>query len=83
MARLICLCNRITTNRIENFLKKFPQAELSDVMQSTAASTSCGRCRRELESFVRQIKGKHENKSKDSQLTIPFDYSFTIKKGPH
>jgi len=39
MSRLICLCNRITTNRIENFLKKFPQAELSDVMQSTAAST--------------------------------------------
>ncbi|WP_158275624.1 (2Fe-2S)-binding protein [Marinilabilia rubra] len=75
MSRIICLCNRVGGNDVEKVLSKHPQASIKDVMNLTAASTSCGRCRSELEAFIEEIKSKQPATAPSSQLTIPFDFS--------
>jgi bacterioferritin-associated ferredoxin len=72
MSRLICLCNKVSNKDVSRVLSKYPQAGLQDIINLTAASTSCGRCRIELEHIVKQIK--ENNKSAPSgQLSIPSD----------
>jgi len=75
MSKIICLCNRVSDKDVEKILFKYPHASLQDVMIQTAASTSCGRCRNELETFVEQLKNKQPTPVPSPQLTIPFDFS--------
>ncbi len=74
MTRLICLCNKVSENDVRKLFKKAPLATLSDVVQATGASASCGRCKGELiallEGYKKQSAG---NPDQNPQLTIPFD----------
>lgn len=74
MSRIICLCNKVSQKKIETLIKKSPAASISDVINATAASTSCGRCRSELESVVLFCKKEHSPGNKfGTQLFIPFN----------
>lgn len=75
MSKMICLCNRVNAKDVEKVFTKHPQANLRDVINLTAAATSCGRCRTELEAFVEQVKSKQSTPASCPQLTIPFNFS--------
>ncbi len=72
---MICLCNKVADDQIVKLLNKSPLASVSDIARVTHASTSCGRCRRELELLVGEFKkGQLDNNSSIAhQLEIPFD----------
>jgi nitrite reductase (NADH) large subunit len=56
--KLVCICNGVTETEIVNILKK-GAVKLDDVRKFTLASTSCGRCKPEVEALVeRYLKNK-------------------------
>ncbi|WP_462319038.1 (2Fe-2S)-binding protein [Marinilabilia sp.] len=69
------MCNRVSARDVEKVFSKHPQATLQDVKRITSASASCGRCRSELEAFVKKIRSKQPDAPPSPQLTIPFDFS--------
>lgn len=50
--KLICICNQVSTKEIDRILKKNPLYGFDEVKLATGASTSCGRCRNELEAYI-------------------------------
>ena len=74
MSKIICLCNRVDSRDVEKIFSKHPHATLQDVTNLTGASTSCGRCRNELRTFVEKIKSEQPPLTPSSQLTIPFNF---------
>ncbi|WP_291861862.1 bacterioferritin-associated ferredoxin [Marinilabilia sp.] len=75
MSKIICICNRVTEEEIAKIVSKHPIALLQDVIIKTAASTSCGRCRSELESVFETQKQKYLTDEARGQLSLPFDFS--------
>lgn len=80
MSRIICLCNKVTEKEISRIVSKYPNATLSDVINKTAASTSCGRCKSELQDVFSKLKSKYSSQANNSQQVIPFD--FEGNRGP-
>jgi bacterioferritin-associated ferredoxin len=74
MFRLICLCNKVTEKEIARIVSKYPAATLSDVINKTAAPTSCGRCKSELQDVFSKLKSKYSTHKDRSQQVIPFDF---------
>jgi len=74
MSRIICLCNKVTEKEIASIVSKYPHASLADVINRTAASTSCGRCKSELEDVFGKLKSKYSSQAEKSQQVIPFDF---------
>ncbi|MFW6327124.1 MAG: (2Fe-2S)-binding protein, partial [Bacteroidota bacterium] len=74
MSRLVCLCNKVTQKEIALIVSKFPHATLPDVINKTAASTSCGRCKSELQDVFKKLKSKYSSRANNSQQVIPFDF---------
>jgi bacterioferritin-associated ferredoxin len=66
--KLICLCNGIAEKEILKLLK-LGARDFEDIKKFTLASTSCGKCRREIESIVNQF---FINKKNDAQQKINF-----------
>lgn len=66
--KLICLCNCVSEKEILQVLKKGAK-DLEQVKRLTYAATSCGRCKGETESLIRQYL---DNKPTDGQINIPF-----------
>ena len=65
---MICLCNGIAEKEILKLLK-LGARDFEDIKKFTLASTSCGKCRREIESIVNQF---FINKKNDAQQKINF-----------
>lgn len=65
---MICLCNGIAEKEILKLLK-LGARDFEDIKKFTLASTSCGKCRREIENIVNQF---FINKKNDAQQKINF-----------
>ncbi len=79
MSKLICICNRVTEQEVAKVVSRYPQAELQDVINLTAASSSCGRCKTELEDVFNNLKALHSRQKNGAQLYIPFDFSRSLE----
>ncbi|WP_010662840.1 (2Fe-2S)-binding protein [Marinilabilia salmonicolor] len=75
MSKLICICNRVSEEAIKKIVSRYPEATLQDIVNKTAASTSCGRCKTELQSVFERLKEQSSGNRQNVQLTLPFDFS--------
>lgn len=66
--KTICICNGVTEKEISQVLKKGAR-DLEDVKKFTLASSSCGRCKTEVEAILNR---HFANKEPDLQQNINF-----------
>ncbi|MEI6275813.1 MAG: (2Fe-2S)-binding protein [Prolixibacteraceae bacterium] len=66
--RLVCICNGVTEADILKILRKGAK-DLNDIRQFTQASTSCGRCKGDIESIINHFLS---TKKPDMQQNIKF-----------
>lgn len=66
--RLVCLCNMVSEQEIQNALKKGARST-SDIQRMTRAGTSCGRCLPWIDSIVEDFLNQLDE---DPQLKITF-----------
>lgn len=66
--RLVCLCNGVTEDDILRIMKKGAK-DVGDVRKFTLASTTCGKCKIEIDSIVDQFL---RTKKPDLQQNIEF-----------
>jgi bacterioferritin-associated ferredoxin len=64
----------VSEETIKKIIVRHPEATLQDVINKTGASTSCGRCRTELEAVFQKLTENSSDKNKSAQLTLPFDF---------
>lgn len=71
MARkLVCICNLVLEEEIEELLKKGAQST-KDIQDFTKAGTSCGRCLPEIDAYVDEFK---KSKPEDKQQKLKFGF---------
>jgi NAD(P)H-nitrite reductase large subunit len=75
MSKIICICNRVTEEEIVKIVSRHPTAMLQDLINKTSASTSCGRCKSELELVFETQKQKYFTDEVRGQLSLPFDFT--------
>jgi bacterioferritin-associated ferredoxin len=66
--KIVCICNGVAEKEILKLLKQGAR-DFEDIKKFTLASTSCGKCRREIESIVYQFFANNKN---DTQQKIIF-----------
>lgn len=65
---MVCICNGVTENEILRILKRGAR-DLGDVKKITLASSSCGRCKSEIEAVMARYLS---SKTPDLQQNIDF-----------
>lgn len=50
------MCNHVSKEKLERFLKKHPGASIIDIQRHTGAATGCGRCAKIVKVHIDQIK---------------------------
>jgi bacterioferritin-associated ferredoxin len=72
MPKIICLCNQVSQKQIQKIVQRHPSISLSELIQVSGASTSCGRCRTELKAEYLNIITQVQANQKDAQGVLPF-----------
>lgn len=67
MDKMICNCNQVSETEIKELLISGKAKNADDIEKLTGASDDCGRCRRNLEFFIRKTLASH---SFEAQNTV-------------
>lgn len=67
--RMVCLCNMVSAQEIIKIIHA-GAITTADIQKYTAAGTSCGRCKPEIDAIVEKYRTKSV---KDPQLRISFE----------
>lgn len=53
---MLCMCNHVSEEKLERFLKKHPNASILDIQRHTGAATGCGRCGKLVKAHIDKIR---------------------------
>ncbi|GEM_PF-7032783 len=66
---LICRCNEVSKQELSTLIKKHRGITLEKIIETTGASSKCGRCKQLLKKNFEQISAKYPP---SSQLNLNF-----------